>query len=1173
MVYIKRIEINGFKSFGKHTVINLDRGLICVTGPNGSGKSNVLDAITFALGENSSRVLRVDRLHSLIHDNGSSKAKRLRVSITLDNSDRGIPVDSDTVTITREMSIDSSESDYYLNGKHINRSALTDLLEASLVSAGRLNIVQQGMVMRIAELNREERRRIIEDILGLSYFDEKKEEAKKQLYEADRRLEVALARIGEVRKRIDELEQERNDQLRFEFLEHEIARLRCIKLINTLNTLRERISILKDKIREKEQSVERVSKELEVIKDKINALEYERVAFMRETDNISKTKAEISKKISSMVIKIEQFRAMLDTNKSRIVTLGGSIAKAIKERELLRMKVTEIDKNIAELEERLKVLEEKKKGIDDELVKVNSILNELNSRYNTIKVSIDRINEKVIALKDKYSTIELQITSAKERLKILDNNINDLERRRGEISNNIYSLRDLVAKLEGAKGNIVQELESIRSEYERLKEKRGILDKQLNDALLLFNKAKEITTKYKAIIETATHGEDSAITYLLSNANQFNIIGLVQNLISWDKMYEHAVLAAASNWLNAVVVKDVRSMLSILEHIKIKKLPRVTIIPLDILASLSYSSKSKAMKVADIIECKYKGLKEFIFNGTLLAKDVKEAIGLAEDGYRVVTVNGELFEPELHALVVDLTSRASHIFKLLLKSRSIDDLDHVLEMLKQIIDRKSSNAKEIDNLLSSLDSKRSMLEQELIKLDLKYEHTINMLRKNEESLEGIHKRIDDIKNDKDALNESIESLLLKRSEIEKDIALLMEELRTLNLQSESLLNAVNEIERKKGNLMNSLYAIEREMREVLTQISSKNAQREGIIKRMEDMTREVKQAKQEALESASIVRECKEKLIPLEDELKAVRIKEQEVIDASVDYINRLNAYDNELKRLREEERALSKQLSLLEKDIALSSKELSDLITNEQKINDELALLQDTIVSYDEYNNSNNVSEVLLDELIKEMNELKKHVNQLANKSYIQLIEGYRGLSDKKNQLEEERNAIVRFIEQIESEKKQLFLNAYTSIDKEVRSIFATMTDGKGSAWLEIEKPDDTFSSGIIFMIQFPNKPPRESNSLSGGEKTIAAITFLLALQSLKPAPFYLFDEIDAHLDSINTERLRKIVKDRAKISQILMVTLKDALVASADMVYGVYAKDGVSHVVRYKIPINLTP
>ncbi len=1179
MVYIKRVEINGFKSFGKHTILNLDKGLVCITGPNGSGKSNILDAITFALGENSSRVLRVDRLHSLIHDNGNSKAKRVRVSITFDNSDRGIPIDSDTVSIAREISIDGNESEYYLNGKHVSRSTLTNMLEASLVSASRLNIVQQGMVMRIAELNREERRRIIEDILGLSYFDEKKEEAKKQLDEADRKLEVALARIGEIRRRIDELEKERNDQLRFEFLEQEIARLKSIKLTRTLKNLTLKISMLKDKIKDREQEIARVGKELEVIKSRINTVESEKIKFMKEVDSVSRTKAEISKKVSSIVFKVEQLRVMLDTNKSRIPILGNTICKIIKEREVLKAKIATIDKDIAILNNKLVELEDKKKMLNSQLVNINSKLEELTSKNNYVKASMNKINEKIIALKDAYASIELQIASMNERLKILDSNTAELEMRREGLSNDINALEDLITKLKNARSNIIQELENVRSEHTRVKEKRDRLNKQLDDALLLFNRAKEITTRYKTIMETAMHGEDNAIASLLSNAKQFNIVGLVHNLISWDKRYERAVIASASNWLNAIVVKDVKSMLSILEYIKINRLSKVTIIPLDIL-DLAYSydnsskeSKIRARRVAEFIECKHKGLKEFIFNDTLLVEDLEEAIKLAEDGYRVVTHNGELFEPKLHALIVDLTNRINSIFKLLLNSRSVNDLSSALELLKQVIDKKRANVKEMENILSSLDHRRGLLEQELIKLDLEHEHALSSLKKSKESLEDIYVKIDKLERDKINLKESIGSLTLRRSDIEKDITILEEELRSFNMQSESLLNTINAIVREKSSIINRLDSIERDIRDILTQISSKSAQRENIVKRMDDMVKEMEQAKQQAKDSARIVKECKEKLVLLEEELKAVRDKEQEIINSSIGYIDKLNAYDNDLKRLREEERMLSKQLSMLERDLALSNKELSDLIADEQRVKGEIVALGSDTIVIDEYNsNGNNNSEALLNELIIERDELKNYVNQLANKSYMQLIEGYRGLSEKKNQLEEERNSIVRFIEQIDSEKKQLFLDAFSSIDREVRSIFATMTDNTGSAWLEIEKPEDIFSSGIVFMLQFPNKPARESNSLSGGEKTIAAITFLLALQSLRPAPFYLFDEIDAHLDSINTERLKKIVKDRAKMSQILMVTLKDTLVANADMVYGVYAKDGISYVVRYKMPVSVT-
>ena len=186
LVYIKKVEIYGFKSFGfKNVVLNLERGLIAITGPNGSGKSNILDAIMFAIGENSPKSLRVDKFQSLFHDSQNSSNRIVRVSLTFDNQDRGIPVDKDSLTLTREIEGQTGESQYYLNSKKVAKNIITELLEIVVATPNKLNIVQQGMITRISELNSEERRKIIEDIIGLSYFDEKKSEAMKQLDASD----------------------------------------------------------------------------------------------------------------------------------------------------------------------------------------------------------------------------------------------------------------------------------------------------------------------------------------------------------------------------------------------------------------------------------------------------------------------------------------------------------------------------------------------------------------------------------------------------------------------------------------------------------------------------------------------------------------------------------------------------------------------------------------------------------------------------------------------------------------------------------------------------------------------------------------------------------------------------------------------------------------------------
>src|ERR687893_2899085 len=197
----------------------------------------------FAIGENSPKTLRVDKFQSLFHDSQNSNHRLIRVSLTFDNADRGIPIDSDTVTLTRGIEGQNGESQYWLDNKKVTKTAIMELLEMVLAAPNKLNIVQQGMITRISELNSEERRKIIEDIVGLSYFDEKKAEALKQLDEADRRLEIALARIGEIRKRIDELEVERNEQLRFSQVELEIKRFNAAKLSDYITRTRNSLRI------------------------------------------------------------------------------------------------------------------------------------------------------------------------------------------------------------------------------------------------------------------------------------------------------------------------------------------------------------------------------------------------------------------------------------------------------------------------------------------------------------------------------------------------------------------------------------------------------------------------------------------------------------------------------------------------------------------------------------------------------------------------------------------------------------------------------------------------------------------------------------------------------------------------------------------------------------------
>src|SRR5919109_4918477 len=217
----------------------------------------------FAIGENSPKLLRVDKLQSLFHDSQNGSHRLIRVSLTFDNTDRGLPIDSDTVTLTRGIEGQNGDSQYLLNEKKVTKTTIMELLEVVLAAPNKLNIVQQGMITRISELNSEERRKIIEDIVGLSYFDEKKSEALQQLDEADRRLEVALARMDEIKKRINELEAERNDQLRYDQLSSELKRFKAVQISNTIRTVRHKLATSNQILESNNEKSSQLSKQVD----------------------------------------------------------------------------------------------------------------------------------------------------------------------------------------------------------------------------------------------------------------------------------------------------------------------------------------------------------------------------------------------------------------------------------------------------------------------------------------------------------------------------------------------------------------------------------------------------------------------------------------------------------------------------------------------------------------------------------------------------------------------------------------------------------------------------------------------------------------------------------------------------------------------------------------------
>ena len=424
LVHIKKVDIFGFKSFGfKNTSVNFEPGLVSISGPNGSGKSNILDAIIFAMGENKAKVMRAPNLRSLIHDiDGNRHGPKLtRVRVLFDNSDRKIPVDSDLVSITREMS-EKGESDYHLDNKKINRNRLRDIFEMANADLSQLNAVQQGTVTRISEMSNEEKRKTIEDLVGLSYFDEKKAESVKQLTEADQRLEIAMAKMGEVKKQIDELEIGRNLKLRHELIGRELDRLRAVEAARKLREIKSEKTLKEEKFNNDSSKTEELEKSQSTLKSEISTIDAEKSAFKVKLDAFQQAKSDIEKGLSTEQEKCNNAISQIGISEKRLLQNQNRLPDIATELEKMNQDQGKVDSELEDVKRSIHKLNGEKNLMDEKIEsndsKINSVLDhqsELASKKNVtdkkVQVLQDELHNAKIA---KSQTVRKRPTSCFE---------------------------------------------------------------------------------------------------------------------------------------------------------------------------------------------------------------------------------------------------------------------------------------------------------------------------------------------------------------------------------------------------------------------------------------------------------------------------------------------------------------------------------------------------------------------------------------------------------------------------------------------------------------------------------------------------------------------------------------------------------------------------------------
>ena len=1164
LVHVKKVEIFGFKSFGfKNTTVQFEPGLVSISGPNGSGKSNILDAIIFAMGENKPKVMRVDKLRSLIHDieGGRRGPKMARSSVHFDNSDRKIPIDSDLVEITREMD-GNGENTYYLNKKKTTRSHILDLLDMANAGLGQLNAVQQGTVTRISEFTSEEKRKTIEDLIGLSYFDEKKSEAVKQLDEADRRLEIALAKMGEIKKRIDELEEERNQKLRHDILERELNQYKAIAAANKMKSVVGQKSDKEEKLRTISAEISKFDAQRTELRAQISELESKKSELMSEANEYSHSKAALDSEISSAMEKYEIDNSSISAMKKRISQIDARFPEINQELSEIDKARDNIDAEIDKIKISLDTITMKKNKVNEDLSLVDSERNDILNQQSEAAAKKSEIDNKIKDLTEQLNGAKLKLSKIQHEREELSTKIDLNSEKLGELESDVSKLSEYKNRLNSMRKNHQATITELKSRIKKLQTRKSKINNDMDELGLILEKSSKAATQYESKIKTVKGfmHEDYTVAKLKEDAEKLGIEGLVYEMISWDKQYDRSILAVSSDWIKAIVVKDFATLLGIAEFARSKKLPKLKIIPLDAIPNfkLTLPKNPDVLGIlSDYVKCdtSFSALKTFLFGNVVLTKTRKSAYDVSQKGYKSVTLDGEFFEAKGGTVVIDINSKISKLTKLISMSGDIDGLFRSIGLVKKYLLKKKNSLKKLENSIQSYSERLSVSEKSLTSTDENYANLDSRIASAQTMKEQLRKRISEqvsrnsiLHSDVMTTESYIESLEERISIVEDNYA---------SGEQSRIASELSRINIKKAETEKLYTLIMNEFRDKSSQLTTFQTQDNREKSQSAQLEKEKISLESERQEIQTKIAELEKQKESKNQVLVKLREKEQELIATSGSSIGQLKDYDDELKELSEKDRFLTKQINTLERQSDSLNRDLHDLIETQSKLQQILSAF-----GFDRNMDTFDV-EIIVQGLSTELQSLNA-LNAKAPETYLEISNGYRSMSTRKNSLEEERNSIVKFIEDIEKDKRQTFLDAFDKVDKEIRLIFNKMTGG--NAWLELQNEDDIFNSGISYLIQFPNKPKRESTSISGGEKTLAAIVFVLALQKLKPSPFYLFDEVDAHLDAPNSERLAKILEERSKESQFIMVSLKDSVVQKAKLIYGVFPKNGVSNVVTYK-------
>lgn len=1179
-MYLKRIEMQGFKSFADKTVLEFKPGITTVIGPNGSGKSNISDAIRWVLGEQSMKSLRGAKSEDIIFA-GTQARKSLgfaEVSIVIDNNDNKLPIEYSEVTVTRKI-YRSGETGYFINKVPCRLKDILELFMDTGIGKDGYSIIGQGKIDEILSNKSEDRRHIFEEAAGIVKYRTRKQESEKKLEQTKLNLLRINDILAEIEANIEPLKLQSDKAKQFLDLREELKSIEVGLFIYNINTYKEKLEQLvkdEDIITSQKEAEDSKMEALQASKEELRQVVDDITAQIENMQNIGFESSNKIEKINSEIGISNERIQNNNANKQRLETEILEVKSRIEELKEEQKQKLEKKTNLTSNKEKFeKELAEKEAELAELSKKLSAKELEIEGKKQIVQNNIDKKYEFAAEINTQDVNYENLEKHKKQLKNEIDSVISELDSTRygkNEISKGFY---DIESKRNIAVEKLEKSVQAKEQNMQKLKQYEDEISK-----LTYTQRMKQARHQFLIETEKEKEGYNKTVKSLLvacdkdSNLNK-GIHGVLANLISVEKEYETAIEMCLGQSLQNIVTSTEQDAKKMIEYLRSNSLGRASFLPI---ASVQGKKLDKLTKMdgvigiaSDLVKCKkeYEQIILSLLGRTVVVEDMDTAIALAKKdkySFRIVTLKGDIISSSGSISGGSVQTKTVNILG---RSREIEDLEKELKKLEKQIADKTAEKEEYASSIGDSIEETAKLEKELQEIEIIYATEKQKMVAVEENITRLENRLAKLKEEVTQTEKQKEENRLLKEQKETEIQTLTQQIEELNkvIEEFALNNKDNQkyiddlnfditnlkisvtsfdesessieemVERISQDIKNNEQSIENKNQNILA-INEENTKLEQTIT---EYNAQIEQIKQEVTNSGTKV-----------EELKQERIAKNEKL---VNTENEIQSQFSTLESLKEQIIKLDVKKTKLEQDL----QQVVESLWNEYEL---------TPNSTEEYQKPNNVATAQ-----KQVNSLRNKIKDLGSinidsiEEYKKTKERYDFMSEQRLDLENTASKLRKIIGDMTTTMQNQFKEKFELINKNFNEVFTELFNG-GKAELILENEENILECGIDIRVQPPGKKLQNMMLLSGGEKAFTAIALLFAILKINPAPFCILDEIEAALDDVNVYRFAEYLKKFCKQTQFLVITHRKGTMEAGDSVYGVTMEEnGISKLLSIKL------